>query len=273
MSLPLTALPQKWRVPELIEIDGGDLVYEYLATEQPRITPAYEEMLDRFYALTDGSDRDILEYGQDYGVLRLCTHGRPEGWHTDETLCGPKPIDWERNLNRFSEPLAGWRRLALALGSLRTAASMIASGTPIDRATMNALNWLAGGYWDTVDELEAILGRRPKADYHDRRALASTIDGVLGYAVRVGARYGPSASKPDLHLKAKGLADALALQTILTIVTGSQSYICDGCGTVFVPNRQPRYGQRKFCNTCRGAKIPQQFADRARRARRQKGQL
>lgn len=264
MSLPLTQLAQEWRVPEVIELDGDRLVYEYGRGSWK--IGAHEEMLDRFYALAAGTDQEILEYALDYGVLRLCVHGRPKGWEhgwdSEVQKCGPRPIDWEANLNRYAEPLSGWRRLSRALAGLRDAASVIASGQHIERPLMNALNWLASGWMDTTAEIVERVGRPATGDAHDRFALSQTLDAVLADAVRVGCRYPPSAAKPDLHLKANGLADALALQTVLTITKGEKSYLCDGCGAVFVPERQPKHGQRKFCQTCRNNRVPQRLASR-----------
>ncbi len=268
MSFPIPMLPQSWRIPDHIELTGeGQLIYKDEASKRrARVTPAYEGMLDRFLKLAVAPDQQIKEYADDYGVLKLCVHGRPAHWHRTGVgaalggqglvgglACPPVLLDHESDLNKYVELTQSWRTIARAFAALIRAAHVIAEGRQTDAATRNALTWFDdGGFY---------------YEGFDKSTVKAAANHLFAQSVRLEIDYKERSQLPLLQFAGSSLADALAVQTALFITGASSAYVCDGCNSVFIPTRQPRYGQAKYCKTCRDSGVPQKVATRRFRTR------
>lgn len=241
MAYPLASLPQQWRIPDRVELGSGELLCTY-DQPRPRATEPWDDrLLDRFLLLHKGSDETILEYAQDNGVLNLCEHRRPAAWCDCRT--------------RGPESLAGWREMSEAFAGLLGAARALEAGEPVTDQDQRGLGWFTPG---NAPHLH----------------VANATSQLIAWGVHLRTAYRNGANRPHLFYAATSLADGLALQCAVAVCRAESSFICDGCQNVFTPARQPRHGQRKFCNPCRADKVPLRFADRDRRARRRttKGQ-
>ena len=274
MSFPIPILPQAWRVPDDIVLTGeGQLIYRNETSQQrARITPAYEGMLDRFLKLATAPDQQIKEYADDYGVLKLCVHGRPAHWHRTGVgkalgsqgliggiACTPVLLNHEADLNKYVELTQSWRTIARAFAALIRAAHSIADGGLTDAETRNALTWFDdGGFY---------------YEGFDKSTVKAAANHLFAQSVRLEIDYTEASRLPRLQFAGSSLADALAVQTALFITGASSAYVCDGCNSIFIPTRQPRYGQAKYCKVCRDGGVPQKVATREfrKRQRRENG--
>lgn len=236
MTYPLASLPQQWRIPDCVELGSGELLCTY-DQPRPRATEPWDDgLLDRFLLLHKGSDETILEYAQDNGVLNLCEHQRPADW-----CCR----------TRGPESLAGWQEMSEAFAGLLGAARALEVGEPVTEQDQRGLEWFVPGN---------------AAHLHVARATSQLIE----WGVHLRAAYRHGADRPHLFYAATSLADGLALQCAVAVCRAKSSFICDGCQNVFTPARQPRHGQRKFCETCRTNKVPEKIAKRDLYDRRRK---
>jgi hypothetical protein len=72
---------------------------------------------------------------------------------------------------------------------------------------------------------------------------------------------------PTMELRGNGLVGALAMRLLLAVVQADHFVTCSACGTAFMPRRWPREGERRFCESCAEAGVPQRLAQRDRRRR------
>lgn len=77
------------------------------------------------------------------------------------------------------------------------------------------------------------------------------------------------ASAPELTIggeRPQGCLPAVTVQVALACSRAETTRTCDGCRALHAPRRQPKPGQRSFCQTCRDAGVPVKIANRDRRA-------
>lgn len=290
----LPPFEQAWLLPRRVEVKQGNLVY----TPSEVVCSGDEGMLRRFLLLADADDEVIADYAHEFGVLQLCVHGQPYLWthfgpdlgkHCSEAMRD----DYERAQAIFAkgrspapatayrEPLALWRRWALAFRLALELADRIQSRKPSDPEHTDALAWfLPNGGYPRVDQMSGADSAskaqllRAQLDW-DRWCLADALNSLLDRAVRATINYcDRSDMRPRMRFAGRSLADALVLQLVMAVCRAEDVATCDGCGTVFVPSTRykPRAGQRRFCEACRAAGVPWKLAARDRRARQRETQ-
>ncbi len=79
-----------------------------------------------------------------------------------------------------------------------------------------------------------------------------------------------SEQAPAIYL-GHGLFGNLAVQLMSAVSRTEGLALCSACGTPYLPPRQPRAGERHYCQECRKMGAPQRDASRQYRQRRRTG--
>jgi hypothetical protein len=205
----------------------------------------------RFVGLTEVSDREILKYAQKWGVLNLCeTHKSPS---SHDPLC--RPI--ERRGQPRGEPLSEWRRFS------RSAGAIVRIGLQLDENKPGSVT-----DWDLLKadpafalllmDAEMLEARRvPQVVAAEKAVIANVVNEWLRMGnVRPHLTWG--VGEPSVSLAGGvtgGLFGALGVQ----LVERTGDYLiasCSGCRKFYHPEKKPRSGQDRYCQTCRDAGVP-----------------
>jgi hypothetical protein len=228
-------------------------------------------MFERFLDLgdDDAPDYEIASYAAQFGVLGLCEHGHVSTYCTSLAGHDGEPaVDNPTDI----EPLDTWRRWARAARTTVDVA-FAARQKPPKEITDTQLHQLVDYSGNWLFE---------RSDFPSQHAAArSLVANVCNRWLTEGdARlildWPPRQTRPELTIGAPvadaGVFCALGIQLSLACARSDGVAVCDGCGSLHSPSRQPRPGQRTFCARCRADKIPVKLANRDRRAReRQEG--
>ncbi len=273
--MPPTA--QQWRSPVGVRAtrDGIEWQPRDSLARGGTIVPS-EGLLEDFLTLRDGDSQRVAAFAVRHGVLGL----------DDKT--------WRRFGEYAHEPLAAWHDAAACANALLTAATRLRAGQPLtddQRVPVLAAAWPAvTGSRFTSRTL--YLDGEPVMELHDDPEAARR-EALLMYASRTleddrvqlawavtewmqtgGAQlvltWPTGASAPALTIggeMARGCLPAITVQVALACSRGEATRTCDGCGALHAPRRQPKPGQRSFCQRCRDSGVPVRLAKRDRRAR------
>ena len=235
-----------------------------------------EGLLEAFLRLREADPAQVVAFAARHGVLGLPL----DKW--------PSPDEYVR------EPLDAWRRAAARAGALLSAATRLRAGKPLSddqRVPVLDAAWpgVSGGLFTSRElYVEGEPFMEPHTDPEDARREALLLhasrtledDRVqLAWAVstwmqEAGAQlvltWPTGSPEPTLTIggaMARGCLPAITVQVALACSRANTTRACDGCGGLHAPRRQPKPGQRSFCQSCRDSGAPVRLAKRDRRAR------
>jgi len=241
-----TAEVTRWRPHEAdlltvqarVEVEGDRLLWGDAYRQSARAGP---HLIINFAALADKSPAAIAAFARRWGVLRICEHAvgdRRRLMPTSHSGLSCSPLGLAEHAHQWwyaYDPLDAWyfwARQARAILSIAAALQLEERG--------KAEDW------------QAIFGRPPwwkrRVDV-ERRVLASVLQEwqLLG-DVRLRVEWPRTGA--TMHLAGSGLLGALAVQLLLHAWKRGLA-VCHSCATVFTPTRNPRSGQRHYCDRCR----------------------
>lgn len=249
---PLAA--RQWAIPAHVELQGERLLWSDEPSRVGRVGP---HLLEGFVSLADAPPERILSYATRWGVLELCEHNMPPSHQTLQGgLCAPR----ETRDGRFFEPVAAWRWWANRAKATLTIAAQLHHGAIAPTTE-----------WEAAIALES----RPHPPGYQRHSRVEKawreLAFYLNHWLRVGrvrplvelveAREG-RAYRPAILLGVGGLFGALAIHLVLAVSRTNGLALCSNCGAGYSPFRQPRTGERHYCEDCRKGKVPQRDAAR-----------
>lgn len=212
-----------WYVPEVVNLQGDDLVWDWFSTnaragqEANRIR-ATSELLGNFIRLHDADDDRILKFARKWGMLYLCEHGLPAR-HTGD-VCLPLG-KWIGLNGRNHEPIEGWRIYS--------------------RKAHELLNEAAKLY-------EEIRNRNIDHDLLNRQGrVAKDIQLWLDQA-GTNVEFFWAENKQRVKLGTHSLFGALSVQLMALVSKTRGLAICSNCGEIYIPSRSPRTDQRNYCD-------------------------
>ena len=262
--------PDSWVVPGVVLAGtvrrmpagkGDCLLWSYSGAGRRRVG-ASPAILNEFMALADGPADDIVKFARRYGVLCICeAHTLPSshivateplnnddlrrrGWFGRCPLLEMKP-------GLYLEPLESWRRYARQV-----------------RALLNLVPDLRQRRNGRREDWEALYPEDPDPppSYRDGRLFVGLfIDGWLQYGA-VQPRFLWPDLGPQVSFASPNLFGNLAIQLLLAMRRTKAFLTCDECGTLCIPSREPKPGQRNFCARC-GRRAASRQAQRDRRQR------
>jgi len=239
-----------------------------------------EGLLEDFLALKDADADQVVRFAEQHGVLGLSSGL------------------WFRQGDHATEPLSEWHQAVDRAAAILHAAAKIRDGrtlTDAERVPVLRAAWpdvapekftgrqlyLDGEPFNepVADEDE---GLRVKLLAHSNRSLdderAQLTWAVTTWMQQAGAQlvltWPAGAREPLLTIggeRPQGCLPAIAVQVALACSRADTTRVCDGCGGLHAPKRQPKPGQRSFCQACRAAGVPVKLANRDRRARTRNG--
>jgi len=276
--MPPTA--QQWLSPVGVRAtsDGIEWLPRESLVRRGVVVPS-DGLLEDFLTLRDADTARVADFAARHGVLGLPT------------------IRWTRPGEYVQEPLRAWRDAATRANALVIAAARLRDGQPLtddqrvvvlraawpdvegSRFTSRQLYLDGEPFYEPHPDPEAALREALLA--HANRTLED--DRVqLTWAVstwmqETGARlvlaWAPGAGAPSLTIGGelgRGCLAAITVQVALACSRADTTRACDGCGALHAPRRQPKPGQRSFCQQCRDAGVPVRLANRDRKARQRR---
>jgi hypothetical protein len=158
------------------------------------------------------------------------------------------------------EPLSAWRQwVTAARGLLDVAAALHRKQNPTTEQWGRAF---------AVEEVrryaEARLGLEPPGP---AQRLVGAINGWMALG-QVHPRLAWDEHGARVEHSGFGVFGALALQLAAAVGRSDGWASCAGCGEWFSPKRRATKGNRRYCDRCRDAKVPQRDAARDLRERR-----
>lgn len=241
-----------------------------------------EGLLEEFLALRGAHSQLVADFAMRHGVLGL----------SDKM--------WPRAGEYTKEPLSAWHELSDRAEALLTAAVKLRARQPLSddqRVPVLRAAWpdVAGTRF-TARELyldgepffephpdpeaalrEALLLHSSRTLEDDRVQLAWAVSTWMQEAgAHLVLAWPTGATAPTLTIggeMARGCLPAIAVQVALACARADTTRACDGCGALHGPRRQPKPGQRSFCQQCRDAGVPVRLANRDRRARQRQTKI
>ncbi|HTK30725.1 MAG TPA: hypothetical protein VL332_02090 [Candidatus Saccharimonadaceae bacterium] len=281
-------------VPERLELKDGCLCYQYFPnwlddaskdTRQSRSVTPPPRLVDHFVRLVDAPEEDILAFAKRWGVLDLCSHGKPmiqdrsaRQWsHGPAPGCAPllwNPPGLEPRLSGFwigRERLAHWRQWARRARALMRIAAAVAGNRPggledwielkVDEATPERL-----------EERRANIAKQGALLMLDKFMLHSTVNQWVEVA-RMGPKIVAGPNDPPVIRFASSpmgnLFGLLGLQMMVRITRVGSLAVCTHCGSLYKPDRLPNPKRRNFCSKC-GRQAAMKLAKRAMMERKSK---
>lgn len=274
--MPPTA--QQWRSPVGVRAtrDGIEWQPRDSLARGGTVVPS-EGLLEDFLTLHNADSQRVAAFAVRHGVLGL----------SNKT--------WHRFGEYAHEPLAAWHDAAACANALLTAATRLRAGQPLtddQRVPVLAAAWPAVAvnsrfttrtlYLDDepvmephggpqAAQREALLLHANRTLEDDRVQLAWAVSTWMDESeTQLVLTWPTGASAPALTIggeMASGCLPAITVQVALACSRGETTRTCDGCGALHAPRRQPKPGQRSFCQQCRDSGVPVRLANRDRRAR------
>jgi hypothetical protein len=251
-SLPFGQLT----IPQHIYLIGDSLYYRSDFDYRPeRVDDA--GALNAFVRIK--TDDDILHFARRHGPLGLCKHGLPPmhrgSWYRDVIKDGElveviRTDEWE--------PRGGGRDRGWCPPQ-----------SPELVRTWLAYSHLALFYLNSAAALKNDRG----AYFRGIRQLLLR-DGVNEWLGDAGVRLELNwdRQEPTLTLTGGGVFGALGIQ-LLTAVTSYTRAVCSGCGIPYLrQGRNPKRGQRNFCDTCVSNGVPNRLRQRDWQNKKRKAQ-
>lgn len=257
--LAYTTLP----VPRKVETDGDRIVWRGPFDEHE----SADDVLDRFLRLDAAatSAADVRDFASRFGVLRLCKDGLPVSHKPAPWNSSPSYLCHERKVGEWDgyESVEEWRTYARRIRAVLGIGARLHDGRLGDPADWKTLR-------EPLGTAVPVLVK-PSGLKNEREALARAVRGLLMLGdVRLGLIW-PGAS-PVAELRGD-LFGLIASQTMAAVGRWRGLYICSRCGYPFwIPTEgkhpRPRYGQRRYCATCRKAGAPLSDANYEMRRRK-----
>ncbi|MGI8994175.1 MAG: hypothetical protein ACR2FP_07700 [Nocardioidaceae bacterium] len=207
---------------------------------------------------------------------------------------------WWRPGEYVREPLSAWHEAATRANALLTAAARLRAGRPLsddqrvpvldaawpdvtgDRFTTRELYVEGEPFMEPHTDPEAarreallMLASRTLEDDRVQLAWAVT-EWMRGAGAQLVLTWPAGSTTPALAIggeMARGCLAAITVQVALACSRGETTRTCDGCGALHAPRRQPKPGQRSFCQQCRDAGVPVKLATRDRRAKQRQRKI
>lgn len=250
------ARPGQLVVPA-VELEGGNLYWDWVSVNaQFSVIATPADLLVRFASLSDADDEAVLAFAQKFGTLQLCEHQLPFAHSTDCTRAFAPVI---RPGRRYVEPVDRWRHFA------REARALVEIA-----ATLHSRKLPGAGLWRDVFTTQPRWWKdQPwSVPWWERGIKIDRL--VLAVRVRewlqlgdVRLRFGWSHADPSLDLEAGGLFGELAIRLALTTLAKGSITTCSACGRPYVPSRQPRADQQRYCAVCRKSGADRRYARNA----------
>jgi hypothetical protein len=245
------------------------LAYRYLH-EATNWSPRSRGCLKDFVSLAKTPEerfsRNVLAFARNWGVLRICEHGKPSGHFNDCAPISHRESAW------YTEPLEAWRRYARQLRGLLLIAAKLRLeelGEPEDWRAVNAgepsmvgdnqpsgmefyipQSDLSGEIWGPEESNGATVRRLREERFH------------VAHAVGHWFRYGSVRLYPQWHWETDGnhrfvvetlyggLHGKLAVELAAALSSENGIYQCAGCGDPFVSEDRKRDSTRNtWCDS------------------------
>jgi hypothetical protein len=255
------------RVPGVIDLEDYVITWRWGETpedDRDRSPSKPPNLLMEFTRLADpkSGDKAILAFARKWGVLEICRHGLPCSHHhlqeyfMPHDWCGPlRYTDGER---RYYESTLRWKYFAEQARALLSVAVLLRQGKP-----------------GRKEDWKVIFKRKPEEVWHpkfhgedydiDKRLLIYLVNRWLALGnVRPILK---SDGEREFITFDTNLFGVLATQLMMVVCRTSGLGICSGCGMLYTPRRrQPKFGQRNYCQEC-GKKAAWRDAKAAERRR------
>lgn len=278
-----------WWVPVTVRLAGGDLIGS-TARRLRRPAPA---LLDHFLRLATGTDDDVLKFARKWGVvsdgelLAALVPGGEARWHV-EAGGTPDEKRWRCVSAAFHRQLAGSLQALLDIVARLSSGenadvdatvpawAVVLTNTGADRSSPARLgvlcreaHALARGRVANLAADGETVKLAPRRRLTMIRATTALVVTELTAAVGLHPAMTWGTTR-QLSLVGRNQASPLAaimLAFVAAATTTTGTAFCDGCGGLFVIDRMPRTGKRKFCGDCRDDGVPIKLAKRDQRAR------
>jgi hypothetical protein len=239
----------EYLAPTQIRQRDGRLFWQ--PVERYRTVKPTVETFTQFVGLAEASDREILSYAQKWGVLNLCEkHSFPS---SHDRQCRAM----ERRVRQGGEPLSEWRRFSRSAGAVVRIGLQLDENKPGNVDAWNALRADPAFVLLTMDTEMLEARRIPQVVAAEKAVIASVVNEWLQMG-NVRPRLTWNAGEPAVSLAGGvtgGLFGALAVQ----LLERTGDYLiasCSGCRMFYHPEKKPRSGQDRYCQTCRKAGVP-----------------
>jgi hypothetical protein len=268
--------PAKWRVPEHVWLDQGDLRWDPRAPKKD-ITPPVD-LLDVFVRLAESRDERILTFARTYGVVRLCKqHGLPIS-HRREV--GGDLGDWQYPCDPLGgskqpyTPSAWYSGFAAKCRAVLNIAQRLERGVAGRYEDWNVLDadyarspLISVGLGWQVSEVPRATAKREDLVDEDRDYLRRILDSWLDMTdVRFHLVWA-DAPIPQFQVEVHSLFGALVTGLAMTLTRGGLA-TCSACGRAYQPTRRPAAGRRNYCQDESCQRARKTNATRASRARK-----
>lgn len=215
-----------------------------------------DDALDAFLRLDTASVDRVLAFVRRFGVLRICRHGMPLSHRPSEYgaatphQCHTRPTDgWDG-----WESVGEWRAYAAHVRAILNVAARLHLDKTGDDADWETLRKPLANVRPSWRRLPGLKG--------ERETLARAVRALLMLGdVRLGVTWADES--PVLELRGD-LFGLIAAQVMAAVAKWRGLFLCSRCGYPFsVPRggRRPRYGLRRYCQTCRDAGAPESDAN------------
>ncbi len=266
-------LPTEVKLEETL--DGWVLAWRR-GGRRKQVGASNEQLLAEFMSLQDSEPDQIAEFASEWGALQLCKHGKPQShlpWRLwtelDELEAAPCDVNraypggWRR------EPISRWNHYSSQAGAIRRLGRNLSSGNSISIVDLEPMEDLFPPYFldRTIPGISEPISEPPEFTRQDHeRVLATALHSWLGMG-DVGFHVNWREGKSSVQFGGTGLFGALALQLTLVCTGAGALFLCSECRLPYIPEQQPRSGERNYCLDCRDKGIPARNRQRALRAR------
>jgi hypothetical protein len=256
-----TALDQ-WRIPEFVTVRGDRLVWhEGLG----RASRSKRGLLEEFLGLADQTAERIQKYAQRWGVLGICEHGLPLTHNPPPRPlpAGSSTFTWCRPLPQeqgwYWEPIAAWHRYAQQMRAVLNIVARLHQGQLGSDRDWRVLYYKE----DPVPWWKRVISA-------DRSMVSVVVNEWLAFAGVRPVYSWDLGGKASIMMAGGSLFGALIVQLAIAIGRIDGLAVCSGCGVSYVPSRNPRSDQRRYCPVCRHRHVPVRdaAADYRRRQKR-----
>ncbi len=226
--------------------------------------------LDAFLKLKDASDKAIMEFAQEWGVLGLCKHREPFTHNhridismpliaASQERCLP---EGDAGAGVYLEPVAAWRGLINEASMIVRTVAQLLSAEPLssvapkerERVHLERLRKWTRVHRDTQHWIT-----RSAAGWAVYEFPSPGVSDSAEWVMQNPRRLQLTADLPMLY-------DVLAFQLALAITRSEGLFVCAACNQPFVRASRPEPGRRVFCRSC-GRRAAMRFLMRKRRAR------
>lgn len=259
--------PDELLVPDHVVIEGDRLVWRTQQNPLDQMTPPFKPtfiradgpILDQFVKLADAPPSAVLLFARRWGVFDRLEDKDPR--LEDEDPSGEA-------LDGGAEPLALWYDLARQASTILRIAGQLNQG---ERPSMEEWRIVL-----TVGVVSKFMRRMleicESRDYVPDSEIAqyflvNLVNGWLRHGdVRPQLSWDDDKA-PEIVLEGHALMGALAVQLLGAVSRTGGITACSNCGAPYMPTRQPRAGNNRYCPDCgRRAAV----RDAARRHRQRK---